>query len=787
MDINNMMLYSVVNLLDNTYQYKYNSQTIQFDRIGYNIELFSFVYGHQFLNLSCDPFTANIEHMCIPCTHEHIFQQNIENVNIFSNTFTGVVKTCRIEFTPYNYTPSNNCLSKSNITSGESGTYGCMQFLTDCENNCQCMFAYNNFNSEQKDIGIGKNAFGFEDWTHAQNSTIYSLAVMKIYILPTLSYSLLNNSEQSLLFSAYIPYIDKISFSFDYNKFRSKRKPFKEVVYFLLIKDIVGNESWINLRMKAFTSNIEDLKIQYQKLLQKRIENIQVHSNTIGVCNYPYGTFVSSPFDYIVNENNSKTFHETGNYGCFQFETEGNTLLAINNINNSMYDIGIGNNLLGHRDWTLSHNTFSFISKKLEIYYIPTRACEYVDEVSDMRLYESFNFFNKRDECYISNIDEISNSTYDVIAYFFMLEHESNGSEWFYVSFKIDQTLRDFHKKSDYTINVLDVSIKSNVPILNVKNATIIKTSDSFEIIGVFKIDSNEVYFYQKNDVNTYKSITVDVYVNNIEHKPDFILLLTGQSNSQGYGGWYETTSLQDAIDENILSWNCYRNVWEVANLENTIGTKPANYQSFGFHFAKEWIKYNYDKKIGIVMYGFGSQSISRWIEPNSSLISSSFQFKQDTGDIFEQTVNQLSLALKAADKKCIDTILWHQGEADCFESEEYYRSRLTHLIQQYRKQSFASENLPFIVGELAISNKILSKQNNVLRSLNTNNDQFTRCSKTSQLRTSDGIHFTSQSHREMGKLYYYEYINTMRINVSEQYTNLNRLRSIFKTMFSKK
>lgn len=134
---------------------------------------------------------------------------------------------------------------------------------------------------------------------------------------------------------------------------------------------------------------------------------------------------------------------------------------------------------------------------------------------------------------------------------------------------------------------------------------------------------------YNKSNISEYSSILFDVYVNNVMHVPDFILLLTGQSNSQGWGGVFESNSLEDSINENILNWNCYRNVWEVSSLERTIGSKPSQYQCFAFHFAKQWLKDNDRLKIGIINYGglfqilymFDRKILIKRIQPTSIMV----------------------------------------------------------------------------------------------------------------------------------------------------------------------
>lgn len=109
--------------------------------------------------------------------------------------------------------------------------------------------------------------------------------------------------------------------------------------------------------------------------------------------------------------------------------------------------------------------------------------------------------------------------------------------------------------------------------------------------------------------------------------KPNFIIAVTGQSNSQGVGGSYDISKTEDQCHENVYGWNEKTENWEIANLyDDSLGPsdikdhphldmfhRKPGMQSFAFHFAKQMAKTDPSKKIGIINYGIGAQEIKHW------------------------------------------------------------------------------------------------------------------------------------------------------------------------------
>ena len=56
--------------------------------------------------------------------------------------------------------------------------------------------------------------------------------------------------------------------------------------------------------------------------------------------------------------------------------------------------------------------------------------------------------------------------------------------------------------------------------------------------------------------------------------KPNFIIAVTGQSNSQGHGGYFEIDKTEDQPHERVMGWNATENKWSIASMiDESLGT----------------------------------------------------------------------------------------------------------------------------------------------------------------------------------------------------------------------
>ena len=240
----------------------------------------------------------------------------------------------------------------------------------------------------------------------------------------------------------------------------------------------------------------------------------------------------------------------------------------------------------------------------------------------------------------------------------------------------------------------------------------------------------------------------------------DFVIFLSGQSNAQGFGGSANILDPRDYPHSQIFSYNIHNHTWGPANLWSDMGSKPPMNQCFAYHFALEYLKTHPSHRVGIIVFAFASQSLCRWTRSSySSQFIQSSCFKYDSGDIYMNAIFVISHALHAIGKKHLDCILWHQGEADCDELPSYTSQRLCHIIKSYRTEPFGTESLPFIVGEISACNTYAQLINTVLLGFQYTSDSFTKCASTRFLQTVDNIHFSSDSHRAMGWLYFQKWL----------------------------
>lgn len=224
---------------------------------------------------------------------------------------------------------------------------------------------------------------------------------------------------------------------------------------------------------------------------------------------------------------------------------------------------------------------------------------------------------------------------------------------------------------------------------------------------------------------------------------PNIVFLVTGQSNSIGTGGRYEASKDEDQPVAGIMGWNHHIGKWTQARLDDwSLGYKPPGYQCAGFHFAR-YLKRRYPRAVvGVVVVGEGGQSISRW----SKAIG--------LGDIYDISVGVTRQALSASWAGSVSGVLWSQGQADYAMDGRAYGACLRGVIDQYRSNDeFRSS--PFIACELPGKKYAEGdEQTDALRDLDRDADDKTISVKSANLPTSDPWHFSTSSHRELGRRY---------------------------------
>ena len=249
-----------------------------------------------------------------------------------------------------------------------------------------------------------------------------------------------------------------------------------------------------------------------------------------------------------------------------------------------------------------------------------------------------------------------------------------------------------------------------------------------------------------------------DVYFANFKTPniyPNFVFLVTGQSNAQG-GYAVQEDCAEDSVSDNIKAWSVEHNAWITANLEENFGTKYANIQNFGFHCAKELTSLYPDIIPGIVCCAMSGMPIRRWCKANipsyiTPLEIGWYWYIYD-GDIYDASKIMLEASLAGTNCKC-SMILWSQGQADAYHSTEFYRYALNNVIMQYNEDFdtpiFIASELPYYGANF---------HNTVLNELNNDGNERTRCIPVGDIDQMDSWHFSSYGLRELGKRFAGEY-----------------------------
>ncbi len=216
------------------------------------------------------------------------------------------------------------------------------------------------------------------------------------------------------------------------------------------------------------------------------------------------------------------------------------------------------------------------------------------------------------------------------------------------------------------------------------------------------------------------------------------LVLITGQSNTLGAGTAFD--AFLDAPDIQVLAYT--DTGWQIADLNqrwdrgfplNDPNTPPSN--NFGLHFGKRVSNRTSGRVVGVILVSSPGSSISDW-GPESDL----FNFIRSR---VSQAINELPF------KRQLDGILWHQGESDGADFDQY-GTALYDLIERFRSEPWFSSDRPFICGETAAL-----PVNNQLRRLNTDDDPWTACVQAEGLAVLPGTaHFTAESLRTLGQRY---------------------------------
>ncbi len=169
--------------------------TQPFDRIAYFVELQENDGNTEYLYVSMDTFTTDLQKIGVPTVQSGAhFQQNIANLDVFSNVKgieTGAnLPGGNIEFWPNNYAANNSAkvpnASSDSYDFGDEPVnppegYGSMQVHNHDAR--QTLFAINHWSDGARaDIGIGNQPQNNADWTFSANAGNYPVKRLRVLV-----------------------------------------------------------------------------------------------------------------------------------------------------------------------------------------------------------------------------------------------------------------------------------------------------------------------------------------------------------------------------------------------------------------------------------------------------------------------------------------------------------------------------------------------------------------------------------------------------------------------------
>ena len=181
-----------------TYNIDQRNTISTFSRIAYYLELQESGKDLNFLWVSMDAFTNNVNQIGVPTVPSGaFFQQPVANMDVFSSV-AGIVTGTNlaggnIEFWPTDYTAANSAgvpnasdtLYDWGDTPSSGGQYGSMQIANAAAS--QMLISYNDWggNNAVGDVGIGNNPdpSGNPDWTFAGNAASYAVKTLQVFVL----------------------------------------------------------------------------------------------------------------------------------------------------------------------------------------------------------------------------------------------------------------------------------------------------------------------------------------------------------------------------------------------------------------------------------------------------------------------------------------------------------------------------------------------------------------------------------------------------------------------------
>ena len=250
------------------------------------------------------------------------------------------------------------------------------------------------------------------------------------------------------------------------------------------------------------------------------------------------------------------------------------------------------------------------------------------------------------------------------------------------------------------------------------------------------------------------------------------IAVVTGQSNVEA-----SETSFNAELDQPHPRAFAYTDSgWQIADLHQVWDdhAHPGNHSltdpsrspnnNFTFHYAKTLAQLDPNAVVAFIVLAAPGEGIANWDFETPFYLKMRGKITEALGQI--------------PHRDSIDAMLWHQGESDwqfegtsdreqiesldpnSYEFKNYYPIRLRNVIANFRTESWARGDLPFICGETRIAEGV----NRHLTALNSDDDPNSACVAATDLPPllSDlsGVHFSAAGLRELGRRYAQQFLS---------------------------
>lgn len=226
------------------------------------------------------------------------------------------------------------------------------------------------------------------------------------------------------------------------------------------------------------------------------------------------------------------------------------------------------------------------------------------------------------------------------------------------------------------------------------------------------------------------------------DHPPKrmHLYLLMGQSNMAGRG---ELDSAAASQHDNRVWMLNQDQQWVPARHPIHFDKPDISGSGLGLQFGIDMADSDPDVTIGLVPCAVGGTAISRW-EPG--------QYDEATKTHpYDDAQQRLRRAMEDGEVK---GILWHQGEADSFDSlAGAYTGKFLELLERVRKE-VGNPDIPVVVGQLGMYNASYEIINRELARLPSMDPHIALVSSEGLTHKGDGVHFNRASLSEFGKRY---------------------------------